>query len=47
MDAPLRLTLVRIGTKLPAAASDKMEDATNHCHHQHHHHHLLRSRVGG
>lgn len=28
MDAPLRLTLVRIGTKLPAAASDKMEDAT-------------------
>ena len=28
MDAPLRLTLVRIGPKLPAAASDKMEDAT-------------------
>lgn len=28
MDAPLRLTLVRIGTKLSAAASDKMEDAT-------------------
>lgn len=28
MDAPLCLTLVRIGTKLPAAASDKMEDAT-------------------
>lgn len=41
MDAPLRLTLVRIGTKLPAVASDKMEDATNHCHHQHHHHLLL------
>lgn len=28
MDAPLRLTVVRIGPKLPAAASDKMEDAT-------------------
>lgn len=28
MDVPLRLMLVRIGTKLPVAASDKMEDAT-------------------
>lgn len=28
MDAPLRLMLVPIGTKLPAAASDKMEDVT-------------------